>query len=159
MDERSKDHPLIERLGGSVVLYQWLRGLLLCGEQCLPKLFQLFRGNLGPSMEDSPEHTLVAGRSGERAIVTEVLCQQQREQPSHVEGRHGGLLIFILDFMQVTQNVFISWILSLTHLNEDAQDSQALRPLSSLTQAFVGLRIVMYNVELCSCGFAVDQVL
>lgn len=54
----------------------------------------LFRGNLGPSMEDSPEHTLVAGRSGERAIVTEVLCQQRREQPSHVEGRHGGLLIW-----------------------------------------------------------------
>lgn len=54
----------------------------------------LFRGNLGPSMEDCPEHTLVAGRSGKRAVVTEVLCQQRREQPSHIEGRHGGLLIW-----------------------------------------------------------------
>lgn len=38
--------------------------------------------------------------------------------------------------------------LGATDLNEDAQDSQALRPLSSLTQAFVGLRIIMYDVEL-----------
>lgn len=35
-----------------------------------------------------------------------------------------------------------------TNLNEDAQDSQALRPLSSLTQAVIGIRIVMYDVEL-----------
>lgn len=40
LDERSKDLSLIERLGGSVVLYQELRGLL-CREQCLLKLFQL----------------------------------------------------------------------------------------------------------------------
>lgn len=52
------------------------------------------------------------------------------------------------DFMQVTQNVFISWIFSLTYLNEDAQDSQALRPLSSLTQALIGIRIIVYDVEL-----------
>lgn len=54
----------------------------------------LFHGNLGPSMEDRPEHTLVAGWSGERTVVTEVLRQQRREQPSHIEGRHRGLLIW-----------------------------------------------------------------
>lgn len=40
-------------------------------------------------------------------------------------------LTFILDFMQVTQNVFISWILSLTHLDgeemgESVQDESML---------------------------------
>lgn len=35
-----------------------------------------------------------------------------------------------------------------TDLNEDAQDSQALRPLSSLTQALIGIRIIVYDVEL-----------
>lgn len=35
-----------------------------------------------------------------------------------------------------------------TDLNENAQDSQALRLLGSLTQAGIGIRIVMYDVEL-----------
>lgn len=35
-----------------------------------------------------------------------------------------------------------------TDLNEDAQDSQALGLWSSLTQAVIGIRIIMYNVEL-----------
>lgn len=35
-----------------------------------------------------------------------------------------------------------------TDLNEDAQDSQALRSLSSFTQAIIGVRIIMYDVEL-----------
>lgn len=38
--------------------------------------------------------------------------------------------------------------LGATDLNEDAQDSQALGLLSSFTQASVGLRIIMYDVEL-----------
>lgn len=35
-----------------------------------------------------------------------------------------------------------------TNLNEDAQDSQAQRALRSLTEAVVGIRIVMHDVEL-----------
>lgn len=38
--------------------------------------------------------------------------------------------------------------LGTTDLNEDAQDSQALRLWSSLAQAVIGVRIIMYNVEL-----------
>lgn len=38
--------------------------------------------------------------------------------------------------------------LGATDLNEDAQDSQALRLRSGLTQAVIGIRIIMYNVEL-----------
>ena len=48
----------------------------------------LLHGNLGPPTEDCPEHTLVAGGRGERAIVTEEVCQHGGEQLSHVEGRH-----------------------------------------------------------------------
>lgn len=47
MAERSKDHALIERLRGSVVLYQKLRGLLFRGEQCPLKLFQLRSRSVG----------------------------------------------------------------------------------------------------------------
>lgn len=39
-----------------------------------------------------------------------------------------------------------------TNLNEDAQDSQALRPWSSFTQAVIGIRIIMYDVELRGKG-------
>lgn len=35
-----------------------------------------------------------------------------------------------------------------TDLDEDAQDSQALWPLSSLTQGVIGFGIVMYDVQL-----------
>lgn len=35
-----------------------------------------------------------------------------------------------------------------TDLQENAQDSQALRPRSGLTQAVIGIRVVMYDVEL-----------
>lgn len=35
-----------------------------------------------------------------------------------------------------------------TDLNEDAQDGQALRHLSSLAQAVIGFRIIMHDVEL-----------
>lgn len=35
-----------------------------------------------------------------------------------------------------------------TDLDEDAQDSQALWPLSRLTQGAIGLQIVMYDVQL-----------
>lgn len=46
LDERSQDYSLVERLGGSVVLYQELRRLF-GGEQCLLKLFQLRRERVG----------------------------------------------------------------------------------------------------------------
>lgn len=45
-----------------------------------------------------------------------------------------------------------------TDLNENAQDSQALRLLSSLTQAGIGIRIVMYDVELRGEGTAASDV-
>lgn len=48
----------------------------------------LSHGNLSPSIEDCPEHTLVAGGCGERAIVAEELVQLWGEQLSHIEGRH-----------------------------------------------------------------------
>lgn len=47
LDERSRDCSLIERLGGSVVLYQELRGLLFRGKQRLLKLFQLRSRRVG----------------------------------------------------------------------------------------------------------------
>jgi hypothetical protein len=47
LGERSKDDPLIEWLGSSVVLYEGLRGLSFCGKQCLLKLFQLRSRRVG----------------------------------------------------------------------------------------------------------------
>lgn len=46
----------------------------------------LFRGNLGPSMEDCPEHTLVAGRSDASRCNGSTVPAAAREQPSHIEG-------------------------------------------------------------------------
>lgn len=50
--------------------------------------------DVSPVPEYGPDHTLVAGRRGQRAVVAEELPQLQGEKLSHVEGVYQGFLIW-----------------------------------------------------------------
>lgn len=60
--------------------------------ECVSQL-HLRLGDLDPLMKHCPDHTLVAGRRRQRAVVAVVACQVFREQGLDVEAWDGDPLI------------------------------------------------------------------